>query len=193
MKISSLLKLLLIYISLFIIGTIAYILSFQTPLLNNLSVFFYRGIALIILWGIIISVIMILLKRFRFKNIITIRDILLLFCAFCCINVVIFTHLPVTADRSITVFMLGYFAEDENVSYTQENIKKVFWDKYVNEYEAFEKRFEEQIITGTIEKLPDGTYRITSKGKSLIGIYDMISDWYKIDKKLIHPGIDSSK
>ncbi len=193
MKISSLLKLFLIYISLFIIGTIAYILSFRTPLINNISVFFYRGIALIILWGIIISVAMILLKRFRFKNLITIRDILLLFCAFCCINVVIFTHLPVTADRSITVFMLGYFAKDVNVSYTQEDIEEVFWEKYVNEYEAFEKRFQEQLATGTIEKLPDGTYRITSKGKSLIGIYDTISTWYKIDKKLIHPGIESSK
>ena len=136
---------------------------------------------------------MILLKHFRFKNLITIRDILLLFCAFCCINVVIFTHLPVTADRSISVFMLGYFAKDENDSYTQEEIEKVFWEKYVIEYDAFDKRFQEQLATGTIEKLPDGTYRITSKGKSIIGIYDTISTWYKIDKKLIDPKIESSQ
>ena len=48
-------KLILVYAVLFIIGTAAYIASFHTFILSFLNVFFYRGIALIVLWGIIIS------------------------------------------------------------------------------------------------------------------------------------------
>jgi hypothetical protein len=189
MKKLDLLKLLLIYIGLFVIGTAAYIFSFRTFLLGNISVFFYRGIALILLWGAIVALIMTALKLLHFKRLITVRDILLLLCAFCCINVVIFTHLPTTADRSITVFMLGYIAGDESVSYTKQELETVFADKYINEYDAFGKRLQEQIVTGTIEKTSDGRYRITDKGKSLIAIYDKITDWFLIDKKLVHPDV----
>lgn len=189
MKKLDLLKLLLIYIGMFAIGTVAYILSFRTFLLGNISIFFYRGIALILLWGVIVALIMTAIKLLRFKKLITIRDILLLLCAFCCINIVIFTHLPTTADRSITVFMLGYIAGDESVSYTKQELETVFGDKYIEEYDAFGKRLQEQVVTGTIEKTADGRYRITEKGKTLIAIYDKITDWFQIDKKLVNPDL----
>ena len=49
-----------------------------------------------------ISVFLLMLKDRMLKKL---SPILLLFAGFCCVHVVIFTHLPVTADRSITVFM----------------------------------------------------------------------------------------
>jgi predicted transcriptional regulator len=85
--------------------------------------------------------------------------------------------------------MLGYIAGDESVSYTKQELETVFADKYINEYDAFGKRLQEQIVTGTIEKTSDGRYRITDKGKSLIAIYDKITDWFLIDKKLVHPDV----
>jgi hypothetical protein len=189
MKKLDLLKLLLIYIGMFAIGTVAYILSFRTFLLGNISIFFYRGIALILLWGVIVALIMTAIKLLRFKKLITIRDILLLLCAFCCVNIVIFTHIPTTADRSVTVFMLGYIARDDSVSYAKQDLEKVFIDKYVYEYDAFNKRLEEQIVTGTIEKTSDGRYRITNKGRFLISMYDKVTDWFMIDKKLVYPDL----
>ncbi|MHB1455123.1 MAG: hypothetical protein ACYCYM_14375 [Saccharofermentanales bacterium] len=187
MKKLDFLKLAVIYAVLFIIGTMLYVLSFRTFIFAGISVFFYRGIAIILLWGVILSGIMVALKLIFFKKLITVRDILLLFCAFCCINVVIFTHLPVTADRSITVFMLGYMAGTEETAYTKAELEDIFIDKYVYEFGAFDKRLEEQIISGTIQETADGKYRITGSGKSLISIYDKVSDWYGIDKKLVHP------
>lgn len=187
MKKLDLLKLVVIYAVLFMIGTVFYVLSFRTFVFAGIPVFFYRGITLILLWGLIISGMMIALKIFFFKKLITVRDILLLFCAFCCINVVIFTHLPVTADRSITVFMLGYMAGTEDTAYTKSDLEEIFIAKYVYEFGAFDKRLEEQIVSGTITETADGKYRITGSGKVLISIYDKVSDWYGIDKKLIHP------
>ena len=63
----------------------------------------------------------------------------------------------------------------------------MFVDKYVDEYGAFEKRFEEQSITGTIEKNADGTYSITDKGRFFVKVFRLISDIFDTDKSLVHP------
>lgn len=187
MKKNDLIKLLLIYAILLIGGTLLYVISFHTFLFRFVDVLFYRGIILILFWGVIITLIMLILKKRIYKTLITIRDIILLFVMFCSFHLVFFTHLPVTAERSISVFMLGYMADNPNEIYTEEDIKEYFIDKYVNEYQAFSKRFHEQVTTGTIKKVGNG-YQITSKGKSLMKIYEIIADIYNIDKKLIHSG-----
>lgn len=189
MKKKEIFILLLIYLILMMIGTIFYILSFRTFLFSTLTIFFYRGIAIILFWGVLISVIMTLLKIFYIRKIITVRDILLLFCAFCCVNIVIFTHLPVTADRSITVFMLGYMAQSDS-AFTKQEMEEIFIDKYVYEYGAFDKRLEEQVFSGTIEKSSSQKYQITKKGRNLIRIYEKVTDWFQIDKKLVRPDIN---
>ena len=77
-------------------------------------------------------------------------------------------------------------AENQEHSFSEDEIEEFFVDKYVNEYGAFDKRFYEQLKTGTIEKTDD-TYHITERGKKLIGIYDVIAGLFNIDRKLIHP------
>lgn len=181
-------KLFLIYAVLVILGTVLYVASFHTPLFAGMDVFFYRGLALILFWGAVMAFVMFLLKVCKWKKLITGRDILLLFAGFCCVNVVIFTHLPVTAERSISVFMLGYMTDHAEESFTEEEIGAYFVDRYVGDFGAFSKRFHEQEVTGTIEKDADGEgYHITESGKKLMGLYDAVADWYGLDKKLIHP------
>ena len=192
MKIKELLILSLIYILLLLAGTVLYVLSFQTFLFSEIAIFFYRGITIILFWGVVLAVIMSLLKYFFFKKIITIRDILLLLCTFCCVNIVIFTHLPVTADRSITVFMLGFMVQTEASTYTKQDLEEIFISKYVYEYGAFDKRLEEQIFSGTIKKSGDQQYQITEKGRNLIRTYEKVADWFLIDKKLIRPDISGA-
>lgn len=180
-------KLILVYAVLFIIGTAAYIASFHTFILSFLNVFFYRGIALIVLWGIIISAVMFIIKKKWMKDTITIRDIILLFMCFCCINVVIFTHLPVTADRSVTVYMLGFMDNHTDETFTKEQLEQQFIDQYVIEYGAFDKRLEEQIVSGNIEEVAPGQYKITKGGEFLMDIYGVTVDWYALDDKLVNP------
>ena len=190
MKVRDVMKLIAIYALLAAVGSVGYVLTFRTPIFAGMTVFFYRGIAIILLWGALVSAAMFLLRRWWFRSLITVRDILLLLCAFCCIHIVVFTHLPVTADRSISVFMLGTMAggEDGAVdSFTKEELEEAFITTYVGSYDAFGKRLEEQIVTGTIVVTEDGEYRITDSGLAILALYDKISDWYGIDKKLIHP------
>ncbi len=187
----DLFRLIILYILLFLLGSTLLVISFHIQAFTKIiDVLFYRGILLIVFWGLIISLIMLCLKAKvnNWHDVITIRDVLLLFVAFCCIQVVFFTHLPVTAERSISVFMLGYMSDNQNETFTKEEIKDYFINKYVNEYGAFDKRFHEQIVTGTIEET-DGGFRITKRGKALMKLYGIIANSFNIDKKIIHSSL----
>lgn len=171
---------------LFILGSVLTVFSFRTFLFQSLDVFFYRGIALIIFWGLITSGSLLLLRKLAYKDVFLIRDAISLFIVFCCVNMLFFTHVPVTADRSISVFMLGYMADNEEKCFSEEEIEDYFIERYVKDYGAFEKRFHEQVETGTIEEVASGKYQITESGVKLMKMYEKVAEIYGIDDKLIH-------
>ena len=86
----------------------------------------------------------------KFWGFVTIRDIIMMFVIFCCVNMVFLTLIPVTVERSVSVFMLSYMEENSDQTFTEESVGEVFTTKYVEDYGAFEKRFHEQVETGTI-------------------------------------------
>ena len=102
---------------------------------------------------------------------------------------VFFTLIPVTVERSVSVFMLSYM-DNYSDHYTQDQIAEIFVDKYVNEYGAFEKRFDEQLTTGSIEQNADGTYSITDKGRFIVKMFRLISDVFDTDKRLVEPWVE---
>ena len=188
--------LIILYMILFIAGSVLFVASFRMILFKNLDVFFYRGLCLILFWGILSSGAMALLKYLKnikylekWRKIITIRDIILFFTAFCCVHTVLFTHLPVTADRSISVFMLGHFADHPDEIFTEQEIEEYFINRYVRDYGAFSKRFHEQEETGTIQRVGDG-YQITRRGRDLMRLYEKIAVWFDLDQALIHSDVD---
>ncbi len=186
MKFREVVKLLAVYVLLFVAGSFIYVLGVRLGAFDAIAVFFYRGLVAILAAGILMSGMFLALKLTRMRNIITIRDVILFFFVFSCVHVVLFTHLPVTADRSVSVFMLGYMNEQGRAC-SKAELETAFIDKYVNEYEAFDKRLFEQIYTGTIDETSDGEYELTDSGRSILDVYDIVADWYGIDKKLIHP------
>lgn len=145
----------------------------------------YRGVAFILITGVISAVIMGIARKLW--GFITVRDIILMFCIFCCVNMVFLTLVPVTVERSVSVFMLSYMDENADQTFTEESVGEVFTSKYVEDYGAFEKRFDEQVVTGTIEKNPDGTYSITGRGKFVVKMFRMIAEWFDTDRRLVYP------
>ena len=147
----------------FMIGTIVFVGMFHTPIAKEIHVFMYRGIVLLTVSGIILIIMLLVFRHLIYKKL-EVKDILLMTLTFCCIHMVLFTLIPVTVERSVSVFMLSYMSEHQDTAFDEEEIKEVFIDKYVDEYGAFEKRFYEQEVTGNIEKVDNG-YKITRRGK----------------------------
>ncbi|MCR5727771.1 MAG: hypothetical protein K6G24_09930 [Lachnospiraceae bacterium] len=178
---------LLVYAALYIISFGLLVLFIRLPILKGMKVLMYRGIVMIVLSGILASGLLVLFKKWRKVNWLSAKDAVLVFILTCSINMVFFTLIPVTVERSVSVFMLSYMDTYPDRTYTEEEVAEIFVDKYVNEYGAFEKRFDEQLTTGSIEQNADGTYSITSKGKFIVKMFRLISGMFDTDERLVYP------
>lgn len=174
-----------IYILIYLSCTALFVGLFHTGLLKNMEVLMYRGVAFILITGVVAAVIMAVLRKLW--GFITIRDIIMMFVIFCCVNMVFLTLIPVTVERSVSVFMLSYMDENSDQTFTEESVGEVFTSKYVEDYGAFEKRFDEQVVTGTIEQNPDGTYSITERGRFIVKAFRTIAEWFDTDRRLVYP------
>ncbi|MBQ0011600.1 MAG: hypothetical protein KBT07_02730 [Clostridiales bacterium] len=187
-KVLYVLKLIGVYLAIFVVCSAVFVALFHTPILNGIEVLMYRGLFFIVFTGILAAVCMGVLRHFWKK--IDIKDIVMMFVIYCCVNTVFFVLVPVTVERSVSVFMLSYMEENRDHSFSEEEIKEAFTDKYVDEYGAFEKRFKEQIETGTIIDIGDGTYRITSTGETTVKLFRFIAKMFDTDERLVYPDED---
>ena len=181
----NVLKLIGLYALIYIVYTVLFVLLFHTGILAGMEVLMYRGIVFIIVTGILSAVTMGVIRKFW--DFISIRDIIMIFVIFCCVNMVLFTLIPVTVERSVSVFMLSYMDENSDQSFTEEDVQEIFTSKYVVDYGAFEKRFDEQIATGTLVDNGDGTYSITDYGRRIVKMFRIVADWFNTDKRLVYP------
>ena len=181
----NVLKLIGLYALIYLVYSALFVLLFHTGILKGMEVLMYRGIVFIIITGLLSAVTMAVIRKFW--KFISIRDIIMMFVIFCCVNMVIFTLIPVTVERSVSVFMLSYMDENSDKSFTKEDVEEIFTEKYVRDFGAFEKRFEEQIATGTLKDNGDGTYSITDSGRKIVGMFWMVADWFNTDKRLVYP------
>ncbi|MCR5489178.1 MAG: hypothetical protein K6F03_03860 [Saccharofermentans sp.] len=181
----SVIKLILIYIGIYLVCSLMFVALFHTGLLKNMNVLMYRGIAFIVLTGLIAAIVMGVIKKFW--KFVTVRDTIMMFVIFCCVNTVLFTLIPVTVERSVSVFMLSYMDENSDKTFTQDSVGEIFTAKYVNDYGAFEKRFNEQVVTGTIKQNPDGTYSITDRGRLIVWGFRTCAKWFDTDRRLVYP------
>lgn len=164
----------------FITGTIVFVLLFQTSFLSRV-VLFYRGIIFLVFVSIGVTVGLIGIKK-KGICVFDYRDILLSVVMFFCIGLVFFTHIPVTADRSLSVFLLGYMNTKTGSVITKEELSSTLIDTYIKKNQALEKRLYEQTASGTIVHVRNG-YTITRRGIFLMHIYDWITDIFHIGKK----------
>lgn len=181
----NVLLLIVIYALIYVVCTAMFIGLFHTGLLKNMDVLMYRGVVFIFITGVVSAVIMGIIRKFW--NFVTIRDIIMMFVIFCCVNMVFLTLIPVTVERSVSVFMLSYMEENKEQTFTEESVGEVFTTKYVEDYGAFEKRFNEQVETGTIVQNEDGTYSITEKGEFVVEAFRTVAKWFGTDERLVYP------
>ena len=190
-KLLKLLKILLVYLVIYLVCTVLFISLFHLDLFRKLDVFMYKGIIFIVITGIISGILMYIVKKKIFKNdIFDNKDVVLMFVGYCCINMVLFTLIPVTVERSVSVFMLSYMESFSKESYNEEKMTKIFEDIYVDEFSAFKKRFDEQIVTGTIEEVSKDEYKINKRGKFIVTMFRTVAEWFNMDTKLVYPKHD---
>jgi hypothetical protein len=182
---AAFLRLALTYLVTLVGGSVLFVALFHTGLFTDVNVFFYRGILLLLVATLLTTLALVILWRTKLRDVLQIRDVLLLASLLFSANIVFFTHLPVTADRSITVFMLGYLNEHGG-EMTKAQIEDLIVRQYIQEDGAVDKRLEEQLVSGDLVQTGD-TYRISEQGKRLMGLYKVIADLFGLDRGNVAP------
>ena len=170
-----------IYVITGFIATVFFIGLFQTPLFKD-TIFCYRGWIFVLFSTLLMMILMHVCQRKCAY--LTIKDTIIACICFSSITFGWFTLIPVAVERSISVNMLGYMTNHENTSFTQEEFQQIFIENYLNKHQAMSKRFDEQENSGNIKKDKSG-YRITQKGKNLVGIFKLIAKLFNTDKWVV--------
>lgn len=101
--------------------------------------------------------------------------------AFCLLIV-----LPVTIDRSISVFMLTEMAAQPDRGFTSLDMRNLFVDVYVERYRQIERRLEEQKISGNVTPTATG-FRITPQGLAFVRFARLLSKIFQTDPRFVTP------
>lgn len=169
-----------------LVSTVLFVLLFHTPLFRNVDVFCYRGVILLIIaalfsgclaWGGVC-----VFKKLEMD----VKDVIAVFCIFSGITLGWFILIPVTVERSISVYMLSYMDENDSSEITSEEFGNIFYDSYIEDFGAFEKRFAEQEISGNIEAKNNG-YVITDSGRFIVNLFRICANAFDTDKWLVYP------
>ena len=180
----KLIKRILIYLIILIVFSIIYFLSFRLPLDKILTVFTYKGILLLFIVSLILLITLILLKKFILKDM-DIKDIIIMILLFSSVHLYVFCMVPVTIERAYSVFMLNEITKLENQTITLEYTEELFIENYVRNNEALQKRFNEQIVTGTITEVSDDTYKLTNKGNFIVSLFHFFDKLYNVNSNLL--------
>ena len=98
-------------------------------------------------------------------------------------NLAVLVIFPVTVDRSISVFMLGYMAAGPTETYSARDMESAFETIYLKRFQQIPRRLAEQERSGNIVR--DGTgYRITAQGEAFIRFSRWIGWMFDADPRL---------
>ena len=138
---------------------------FWIGFLQQISILFYRGLVLIAIGAGFCFVVLLLLCRKwpSWKA----RDAVSASVFAAGIAVCLLIVLPVTIDRSISVFMLTEMAAQPGRGFTPSDMRTLFVDVYVERYRQIERRLQEQEISGNVTPTATG-FRITPQGLAFV-------------------------
>lgn len=168
--------------------SVVFVILFHTPLFRNINVFFYRGVILLLISSFIAVGFMLAAKKIFQQMQFDAKDCIVIFCLFFGITLGWFVLIPVTVERSISVYMLSYMDQNDTTGITSNDFADIFYDNYITNYGAFDKRFAEQITSANIEESEDGNgYIITENGRFIVKLFRLCAEMFDTEKWLVYP------
>ena len=178
---------LVIYAACLGISTAFFIALFHVDSIKFTNTFFYNGCVYLIVSSYLCSLLMYIAKKI-WPGLLRINDVICVFFIFSGFTMGWFSLIPVTVERSISVYMLSYLDENYPQTITKDEFEKTFYKQYIHDFGAFDKRFREQLDTASIEYVPEeNSYRITDKGRKIVWLFRTFADVFGTEKKLIYP------
>lgn len=165
-------RLALLYLLTPALGLLLLIGAFAAGVLARVDIMFYRGLVLCGLVFVALLVAAALLFR-RGRYGVSFRDAFAAAILSLSLNVSFLVLVPVTVDRSISIFLLAQMAAHPERDFTTEELRTMFIDTYVGARDQIGRRVHEQEVSGDVAVSAAGA-RITSRGRLLIAVSQWI-------------------
>lgn len=147
---------------------------FQSHLFDGL-LFFYRGLVIIAL----ATAMALLLALWWNRRRLGLNEVITTVALWGVLHLAFFVAVPVTLDRSLTIFMLGELhAAKTGLSETE--ISTALVEQYVVAGGAVGRRIHEQSVSGNIARGADGRWALTLQGEKLLSVSRTVAWIYQI-------------
>ena len=167
---------------LLVIGSL--VALFWIGCLQQISILFYRGLALIGIAEVLCF--LVLMLACRKWPIWKMRDVISASAFAAGAAVCLLIVLPVTIDRSISTFMLTQMAARPDRAFTPAELRTLFVDVYVGRYRQIDRRLGEQEISGNVSPAAAG-FQITPQGLVFVRVARLLSSVFQTDPRFVMP------
>lgn len=181
-----LIRLAVIYLVGGALGFLLFCLGFGLGLFSGDHIIFYRGLKILALTSLLHWALLALWIGFGLHARISMAHAFAAAMASLALCATFLIVIPVSLDRSVSVFLLGYMSNQQRPM-TKQELEDILIDKYVKEYGAIDRRTAEQIVSGNIEQDPDGRFVLTSHGQAFISVARRLAGVFGVDMKFLDP------
>lgn len=175
-----------VYVVTLALGSGLFILLFRSNLLRSQNVLFNRVLWILIPVSIVVAILFDFVRRKYpvLRASATRRDawiiLLLLFFG----NWNTYGMIPFNVSRSNSIILVGYLAASGSTPRTAKEIVDVVNDLYINRHHAIQRRIDEQIAMGNVERSGHG-YVLTGKGRLTVWLLNTVTNWFKMDNNFL--------
>ncbi|MDT3663772.1 MAG: hypothetical protein ROM54_09725 [Anaerobiospirillum sp.] len=176
---------LLFYLAVIVLFSLLYALLSHLPGLDYLSVVFYYRMN----WALLLTVVVAGLLLWGGRKYLTfsIKDAICSLLIAVLLNFAFLSLILVSLDRSISVYLISYMASHEEQSFTIPELEHIFLSGYVEGSGAMARRMKEQRATGTVEEIAPHVYQISTGGKRMVALWQVLAEIYPVDQQFLYP------
>ena len=180
----TVLRQILLLAALTIAGFAIYVLLFWAGVASSIGILFYRGIALALVAALVTGIIAMWPARRTSDSSLPIAAAALSLS----FNICFLVLLPVTVDRSVSVYLLSTIEQREDSGVTSAQLQKSFVDGYVVRMGAIDRRIDEQRKSGNVTVDAGGKVHLTKQGEHFMSLSRMVSRLFGTDPRFVSGG-----
>lgn len=149
---------------------------------TKIDILFYRGVVLCAVAAVLtVALVWYVGARWKCANF---RDAIAAGVLSLGLNLSFLVIAPVTVDRSVSVFILGYMASEPDKPMSVADLRGVFEQRYLGEWRQIQRRMEEQTVSGNVAPTANG-YVLTSRGRSFLATSKVIAWMFDTDPRFV--------
>jgi hypothetical protein len=165
-------------------GMVVLVALFKLGVAAQIDILFYRGIVLCAI--ALVLTILLLTYAGRLTGRVSLRDAIAAGFLSLGLNLSVLVIAPVTLDRSVSIFILGYMSAHDGKAFTTDQIETALRDVYFGELRQVERRMLEQQTSGNVSQTREG-YVISPRGVAFVRWARWVGALFDVDQRLLQP------